>query len=120
MQINDEFNKLKENDIYSMILFCLYKLTNNKNYSTLSELAYTLDKDNFINLCNYFGGLTITIPKVEELTQVSQCLYIYYLVNIEHKNFSDVLKAMNIELETIEDIYSDLAKILEDYTFNSR
>lgn len=25
-------------------------------YSSLSELAYILDKDNLLNLCEFFGG----------------------------------------------------------------
>lgn len=49
-------NNLKEQDLYSLSLFCLYKLMGTNEYSSLSELAYILDKDNLLNLCEFFGG----------------------------------------------------------------
>ena len=68
--MNSELRKLKTKDVYSLILFILYKLKEDPKYSTLSELAYILDKDSLLNLCQYYGGLTITIPTIAEIDRV--------------------------------------------------
>ena len=60
--ITKGLNNLKEQDWYSMALFCLYKLIEVPEYSSLGELPYVLDKENLLNLCEYFGGQTIKIP----------------------------------------------------------
>ena len=65
MTIKEELNQLKETDVYSMLLFVLYKMRGIEEYSILSELAYILDKKNLLNLCEYFGGLTIKIPTID-------------------------------------------------------
>ena len=43
--IQASLDNLNMVDIYSMMLFALYKLNNVPEYSTLSELVYILDKD---------------------------------------------------------------------------
>ena len=70
----DSLKQLNSSDTYSLILFCLYKIKNNEKYSTLSELAYVLDKDNLLKLCEYFGGLTIKIPTIDEIESLVQAL----------------------------------------------
>ena len=53
---NQELLSIKELDIYSLILFALFKLRDIPDYLVLSELVYVLDKDNLLKLCEYFGG----------------------------------------------------------------
>lgn len=123
MQINNELNKLQEQDIYSLMLFCLYKLQNIKEYASLSELAYLLDKNNFIKLCQYFGGMTIKIPTLDELQNLIQGLLLYQSVNIEKNNFDESLAALSNDkqiLSAIKEVYIDLCKVLDNYKFFPR
>ncbi len=56
MGIKNNLEKLKERDVMSLLMFCLYKLVDIPEYSSLSELCYVLDKNNLYNLCEFFGG----------------------------------------------------------------
>ena len=51
MAIKQELNKLKEMDVWSLMLFVLYNYQNIPEYSSISELAYILDKKNLLKLC---------------------------------------------------------------------
>ena len=81
--IKQNLDNLKSADIYSMILFALYKLIDIPEYSALSELAYVLDRKNLLNLCEYFGGITIKIPTIDELTELTDALLLYQYVKID-------------------------------------
>ena len=76
MTIKEELSKLKTMDVFSLLLFILYKVRDIDEYSTISELAYVLDKDNLLKLCEYFGGLTITIPTIDELENIINSLLV--------------------------------------------
>ena len=54
--IKNNLNKLTESDIWSFILFALFKMREIPEYTSLSELVYILDKTTLLKLCEYFGG----------------------------------------------------------------
>lgn len=116
-----QFNQLKDKDIYSLLLFLLYKLRDVPKYSTLSELAYLLDKKELLNLCEYYGGLTITIPTIQELERMLNALLLYVKVDIEHKSIDTTIKEFSFRKEDrqclLED-YTQIKQILKDYNFN--
>lgn len=74
---NQEILSVKELDIYSLILFALFKLRDIPDYLVLSELVYILDKDSLLKLCEYFGGTTIHIPTIDELESLLYSLLLY-------------------------------------------
>ena len=78
--IREQLDSLKVTDIYSLILFTLYKLKDIPEYSTLSELAYILDKKSLLNFFEYFGGTTITIPTLKDFKLVIISSYIIFYV----------------------------------------
>lgn len=125
MKIKQEVLKLKQTDIYSLMLFILFKLRDNKEYSTISELSYVLDKDNLLNLCEYFGGLTIKIPTIDELESVVYALMLYQYIHFEHKEMKQALDLIgtppNISIQQIKDTYYNICTIMDDYdiSFNS-
>lgn len=89
--------ELDKNDIYSLILFVLYRLKDVPEYSTLSELVYILDNESFINFLNYYGGTTITIPKVEDLKNVVNAIMFYERsVNTEMSE-AEILKDIGVK-----------------------
>lgn len=121
MKIKQEILKLKQTDLYSLILFVLFKLKDIPEYSALSELAFVLDKDNFLNLCEYFGGLTIKIPTINELQSIVYSLTLYQKVDIEGMGFEEALKVIGrpdgVNLSKIKSDYYEIVKLMEDYSF---
>lgn len=123
MKIKEELEKLQVADIYSLILFALFKIREIPEYSSLSELAFVLDKENLLKLFEYFGGLTIRIPTVEEMESLVYSLLTYQLVDIEGKDIEDALKMFTHKVQNIKQIESDyyeLREVLNKYEFKSR
>ena len=122
MRIKEDLAKLNETDTYSLILFVLYKLRGVSEYSAISELAYVLDKQNLLQLLEYFGGLTIRIPTIEELEEIVQSLLLYQYVDIEHKDFDDALKLLGkktTDVRIIKRNYNKIKELLEQYSFEN-
>lgn len=118
--IQDKLNDLSETDIYSMMLFALYKLKDIPEYSVLSELVYLTDKKSLFNLLEYFGGMTIRIPSVEELKLMLNVLLLYQLVHFEDKDFNEALKELDMKdskLSDVKDAYLKVSEVLDKYEF---
>ncbi len=121
MNTNKELNNLKSTNIYSLMLFAMYKLINIPEYSTLSELVYILNKDDFLNLCEYFGGTTIKIPTIHELKSLTYALLLYQYVNIDNIDYNEALKLIghdSNELREVKTNYANLCEVLKNYKFD--
>ena len=119
----DELNKLKESDFYSLLLFVLYKIIDIPEYSTLSEMSYVLDKENLLNLCEYFGGMTIRIPTIKEMEDIVYALLLFEYVDIRHIDFEEALsmvKTNDNNLRKLKTNYFNLKEILSNYGFSAR
>jgi hypothetical protein len=122
MSIKKELDNLTEADIYSLMLFALYKAGELPEYSSLSQLSYILDKDSLLKLCEYFGGTTIRIPTISELELLLNSLLVYQLVDIENKPLETVLEDFKIKTGTNKEIkqsYYIIKELLSKYNFNS-
>lgn len=86
-----ELDNLRTKDIYSLILFALFKLKDLPEYASLSELAYILDKENLLKLCEFFGGMTITIPTMQELESIVYSLVLYQYINIDGMQYNEAV-----------------------------
>lgn len=118
-----ELDNLRTKDIYSLILFALFKLKDLPEYSSLSELAYILDKENLLKLCEFFGGMTITIPTMQELESIVYSLVLYQYVNIDGMEYNDAVQLLgkkSCDLRTVKSAYVKLVGILDKYDFNKR
>lgn len=118
-----ELLSLKELDIYSLILFALFKLRSVPDYIVLSELVYVLDKDNLLKLCEYFGGSTIKIPTIKELESVVYSLLLYQHVDIENMNYNDAVQLLGQDSTNLRQIKSDYLKlkdVLNSFSFNRK
>ena len=107
MRVKEELANLKKADIYSLILFALFRLRDIPEYSTLSQLSFVLDHDSLLKLCEYFGGLTIKIPTIEELESIVYSLVLYQYVNIEHMEYNEAIKLIGSESSELRKIKSD-------------
>lgn len=122
MRVKEDLAKLNEVDSYSLILFVLYKLREVPEYSAISELAYVLDKSNLLKLCEYFGGLTIKIPTIEELEEIVHSLLLYQYVNIDNMSFEEALKLLGkrtTDIRIVKRNYNRIKEVLEQYTFKN-
>ena len=123
MKIKETLSKLKDTDVYSLILFALYKLKDTPEYSTLSELVYVLDKENLLKLCEYFGGLTIKIPTIEEIELLTYALVLYQWVNIDgvpYEMASAQFGEIPFSLQEVRNAYTQICNVINNYQFNSR
>ena len=119
-KIGESLNKLTKKDVYSLVLFTLFKLKDKKEYSTLSELSYILDNDNLSKFLRYFGGMTITVPTLRELKLITQALLLYQFVNIDECDFSAALKKVcgdEFNNTEMKNTYSNLLEVIKDYEF---
>ena len=122
MRVKEDLAKLNEVDSYSLILFVLYKLREVPEYSAISELAYVLDKSNLLKLCEYFGGLTIKIPTIEELEEIVHSLLLYQYVNIDNMSFEEALMLLGkrtTDIRIVKRNYNKIKEVLEQYTFKN-
>ena len=119
--LKKNLNNLHLSDIYSLILFIMYKIQDIPEYAILSELSYLLDGANLTRLLTYFAGRTITIPTEEEFTNMSNALLLYQYVNIEGKSLTEALTSINAtpkQKEQITDIYLKVIPIMNNYTID--
>lgn len=121
MSFRENINNLKEQDIYSFLLFILYQLTGVNEYSSLSELIYVLDKKNFLNLCEFFGGQTITIPTIPEIENLTYAFLVYQYVNIEGLSIKDAIEKIpsaDKDVSNIKATYKIICEALKNYNFD--
>lgn len=123
MAIKSDLSMLKTKDIYSLILFALFKLKDTAEYSALSELAYLLDKESLFNMCEYFGGMTIKIPTISDLEVVVYALIMYTKIDIEGNKEDSVISELNLagkDLTEVRKTYEKLKDVLKGYSFSGR
>ena len=120
--IKSKLDTLHLSDIYSLILFVMYKIQDIPEYAMLSELCYLLDGANLTRLLTYFAGKTITIPTEEEFANMSKALLLYQYVNIEGKSlteaYSNLKDTTPKQKEQITDIYLKLIPIMNNYNID--
>lgn len=123
MGINKELNKLREPDIWGFMLFALFKIKDIPEYAVSSELAYILDKPNFLRLCEYFGGCTLKIPTVEEMELLLYGLLLYQYLEVDKitlEEAGELLQNSDYSLKEIKNSYKDIKEILTNYELSSR
>lgn len=119
-ETREKLNNLHTEDIYSLMLFALFKLKDVPEYSSISELAYLLDGKGLLNLLEYYGGTTIKVPTLNEFKVVIQSLLLYQYVNVEGIEYNQAIKLLDTStcsVKSIKDCYKDMVDILSDYEF---
>ena len=119
-ETREKLNSMKMTDVYSLVLFALFKLKDVPEYSSISELAYILDGKGLFNFLEYFGGTTLKVPTMNEFKVVIEALLLYQYVNIEGIEYNQALKLMedsSSSLREIKTCYAKLVNILNEYDF---
>ena len=81
--VKKDINNLHLSDIYSLMLFILFKVQEVPEYALTSELCYLLDGANMTRLLTYFAGRTIKFPSASDLAVVTNALLMYQYINID-------------------------------------
>ena len=120
--IKANLNNLHLSDIYSLILFIIYKIQDIPDYAVLSEMCYLLDGANLTRLLTYFAGSTVTFPTEEDLSTMTNALLLYQYINIEGNTLVEAQsKLENItpkQMDKITDLYLQILPIMKQYNID--
>ena len=119
-EIQQALNSLDKDDLYSMLLFTLYKMRELPEYSVLSELSYVLDNNNLVKLISFFGGMTIRIPTLREMRLVTESLLLYEYVNLKGGNINEGLAVVckkEFKQDEILEVYNKITEVVKNYDF---
>lgn len=120
-KIVENINKLQLSDIYSLMLFILYKTKEVPDYAILSELCFLLDGSNLTRLLTYFEGKTVTFPSAGEINTLVNALLLYQYINIDENSLSEAqnkIKATSKQKAEITDLYLKILPIINNYNIN--
>ncbi len=119
--VKTSLDNLHLSDIYSLMLFILYKVQDIPEYATVSELCYLLDGSNLTRLLTYFAGKTITIPTQDELAIVINALLMYQYINIDGDSLVKAQSKLNLtakQKEKATELYFKVIPILKNYNID--
>ena len=104
------------------MLFILFRVRELPEYSTLSEMAYILDKDSLLKLCEYFGGMTIQIPTINELQSILYSLTLYQYINVENISYEVAIEKIGqpagLNIKQIKADYIKICDIMKDVSIS--
>lgn len=117
-----DYNNLHLSDIYSLMLFVLFKIRDIPEYSVLSEMCYLLDGNNMTRFLAYFAGKTIKVPTEKEFSTLASALLLYQYVNIEGHTLvvaqNKLGETTKKQLEEITNLYIELLPIMKEYNID--
>ena len=120
--IKKDLNSLHLSDIYSLMLFILFKVQEIPEYAVASELCYLLDGANMTRLLTYFAGRTITFPTESDMRIVTNALLMYQYINIDGETFTAAQnKLENLtkkEKDSVTELYVQLLPIMKQYNID--
>ena len=120
--IKANLNNLHLSDIYSLMLFIIYKLQDVPEYAVLSELCYLLDGNNLTRLLTYFAGKTIKIPTEEEFTTMANALLLYQYINVDGMTLVDAQAKLEDvtpkQVDKITELYLQILPVMRQYNID--
>ena len=120
--IKANLNSLHLSDIYSLMLFIIYKLQDIPEYAVLSELCYLLDGSNLTRLLTYFAGKTVTFPSEEEMATMANALLLYQYINVDGLSLVDAQAKLEgvtpKQLDRITEMYLKILPVMRQYNID--
>lgn len=118
----ERLNALEMSDVYSLLLFVLYKMKDVPDYATLSAMCNIVDSRSLTRLLTYFAGKTVTFPTAAEMKTMADVLLIYNDVNLGGREFADAMADLQDvtkeEQEKITKLYLQVIDVMKDYSIN--
>lgn len=125
MKTNIRYNldNMQLNDVYSLMLFLMYKMQDLPDRAVLSKLCYLLDGRGIQRLLAYFAGQTVTFPTEAELQEMTSAMLLYKFINVDHMSFVDAYEALPEELtakqkERVKETYLSIIPLIDNYDFS--
>lgn len=122
INMKKSLDALELSDVYSLLLFVMYKIKDIPDYATLSELCYLADSRTLTRLLAYYAGKTITFPTAKELKTMTDALLIYNDVNLNGREFADAIESLtNLtpqDKREITELYLQIIEVMKDYSIN--
>jgi hypothetical protein len=120
--IKQDINNLHLSDIYSLMLFVMYKVQDVPDYAVLSELCYLLDGSNLTRLLTYFAGKTLKIPTEVEFANLSKALLLYQYINLDGNSLTEAQSKLEDvtpkQKEQITELYLKIIPVMKQYNIN--
>ena len=120
--IKNNINNLHLSDIYSLMLFIMYKIQEIPDYAVLSELCYLLDGSNMTRMLTYFAGRTVTFPTEREMAIVTNALLMYQYINIDGESLTaaqnKLEKLTAKQKEEVLELYLKILPIMRNYNID--
>lgn len=120
--IKANLNSLHLSDIYTLMLFAMYKIQEIPDYAILSELCYLLDGSNLTRLLTYFAGRTIRFPTEEDFSVMANALLLYQYINIDGDSLTTAQSKLNTSSRKMQDkiteLYLKLLPIMKQYNID--
>lgn len=120
--IKEKLNSLHLPDIYSLILFILYKMQDIPEYAVLSELCYLLDGANITRLLTYFAGKTIKFPTEDEFATLANALLLYQYINVDGDSLADAQMKLgetsSKKRDAATEMYLKIVPIMNQYNID--
>lgn len=92
---------LDKKDTYSFLMSAVYASKADDKYQLLSDLIYALDDKSFINFMSLFEGQTITIPTIQELTDMIKALAILAYKDIDKLPIDTIADKLGINPQNV-------------------
>lgn len=120
--IKANLNTMHLSDVYSLMLFLIYKVQDIPEYMTLSELCYILDGNNLTRLFTYFAGRTVTFPTEEEFVIMTNALLMYQAIDLDGKTFVDALAEVKDvtakQKDKVVELYLKIKPVIKQYNID--
>ena len=119
-KIVQALNSLDKTDIYSMMMFILWKLRDDPEFANLSESCYLFDGKSLSRFLAYYGGMTIKVPTLRDMRLVLKALTLYQYVNSEEGTFEEGLKGCaegEFSEEELIKTYNKAVEVIDQYDF---
>lgn len=98
----------KDHSDFHYVLSLLPPLSGDPQYAWLPELFSIIGVEKLILLCNYAGGETIKIPKLNELADAIEAVELYLDIHIKHtKSVRDIPPNLVPLVNRIAEVYKD-------------
>ena len=117
--VKANLDNLHLSDVYSLMLFILYKVQEVPEYAVLSELCYLLDGANLTRLLAYFEGKTVTFPTADELSILTAALLLYQYIMVDGMSLTEAQGKLNNvapkKKEKATELFLQIVPIMKQY-----
>ena len=121
MSLYKNLNDLSDSDTLTIIMFILGQLQTDNQFGVMSKLAYILNKEQFLSICEVFGGTTIQIPTLQQFRTVLYGIQLYVRVNINKEELEQAIADIGqlVDRQEVMKTYKSICEIMKEFSFGT-